>query len=232
MKNAKNQRQGFTLIELLTVISIILILAGILVPAVGAVRDTARKAAASSNARQIALAYNNFSQGGSRPRNITSGGSGSFEAGTSIENYAGILARFGGLNSGEVWYIQSDPALSAQINAVSQIKTVVDDPNTWAVGESTNLTVDPVSWNAACNLPVSGDQSTMPLIWTRGISETASTWDTDSPWQGEGGHIAFLDAHVEFLEDLTDAMANSDGTGSGSSLDDAWPSAANVAVAD
>lgn len=44
---------GFTLIELLTVIAIIGILAAILIPVVGAVRESARGAACTSNIRQM-----------------------------------------------------------------------------------------------------------------------------------------------------------------------------------
>ena len=46
---------AFTLIELLTVIAIIGILAAIIVPVVGKVRETAAKAACASNLRQLAL---------------------------------------------------------------------------------------------------------------------------------------------------------------------------------
>jgi prepilin-type N-terminal cleavage/methylation domain-containing protein len=61
MLKRSSQHKGFTIIELLVVVSIIALLIGILLPAIGKARDTARTSQSMSNLRQIAVAQETYS---------------------------------------------------------------------------------------------------------------------------------------------------------------------------
>ena len=52
--------RGFTIVELLVVVSIIALLIGILLPAIGKARDKARTSTSISNLRQLAVAHNSY----------------------------------------------------------------------------------------------------------------------------------------------------------------------------
>jgi prepilin-type N-terminal cleavage/methylation domain-containing protein/prepilin-type processing-associated H-X9-DG protein len=54
------KRSGFTLVEVLVVIVILAVLMSLLLPAIGAVRGTARRTQCVNNLRQVALATTNF----------------------------------------------------------------------------------------------------------------------------------------------------------------------------
>jgi prepilin-type N-terminal cleavage/methylation domain-containing protein/prepilin-type processing-associated H-X9-DG protein len=91
-------RCGFTLIELLTVIAIIGILAAILIPVVGKVRETARTAQCSTNIRSVGVAAILF---GNDNRNATP-----------VSSDSGNL--FGQLG----WYLQLVPYLGGNLSSV------------------------------------------------------------------------------------------------------------------
>lgn len=201
MQKQHTPRSGFTLIELLTVIAIIGILAAILIPAVGKVREVANKSKSSSNMRSIALSYATYSTSGGRVKTLTQARLDA-DTGVTLSEVAGVaqfLAKNADLTDASIWMIGSDPLVaeySAQLPAIVGYR---DSDNAFQTADLWVQSV-PVGYDYALGVGGNDPTSTTPLLWTRALT-TAGTWPNTSPW-GLGGHIAFLDGHVQFYTEL------------------------------
>lgn len=248
-------RAGFTLIELLTVIAIIGILAAILIPTVGRVRETARRTADASNIRQITqacLIFSNQFNGrlpGTRQTAVDENGDidlvtpGNEVEDVTIYQFAAALARHGGLNDATLWVSASD---EAALTANRPLTTVLEStaPDSAYQDNFNGATQAVLSFMAVSGL-TTNRPSTTPVVFTRGLNggTTVGEWAAvDAPptaaggvYGTDGGHIAFLGGNVQFYQNLTSSGARLsavNGAQTSDILQTLLPTEAVIGVAD
>ncbi len=195
-----NKRKGFTLVELIAVIAIIGVLAALLFPTVTGIQNRAKRTQASSNLRQVTLAYLNFSNSGGTTRKMTTANT------SDIYTWAARVARYGGMNDATVYFVSGDPAH----DTLPAIPSVILEDVSNLTSVSPDFNGSPMSYATARNLPSSAPASTTPIIWTRGL-QSSGDWGEDSPFSGKVGHIGFLDGHVSQYDTLRDEEGGTSG---------------------
>ncbi len=188
------RRLGLTLIELVSVIAIIVILASIIIPTASTVLQSARRAKAANQLRQIALsAAQLLQENPGALANLSTKEAHAFPA---------RLAYLTGMNQASLYFIEEDPALSQEELAW----VILDNPN-----DPASLNKDfkkaALSFAFSSKIAPNALASTTPIAWTRGLRPDG-TWDpSTSPYGGQGGHIAFLDGHVKWYKKLDSASS-------------------------
>jgi prepilin-type N-terminal cleavage/methylation domain-containing protein len=202
LASRRSRHTGFTLIELLTVIAIIGILAALIFPTVGKVRETAQRTVDANNLREIVKGATIYAADNNdrlpdpaaiiaqSPQPV-SGGQGPFL-------WAGILAQRGILTDPTFYFAKNDPQFSGVY------PTAIVSPNNRAALDPSFVTNRVLSFEFVGGLRMSSPPST-PVAFTRGLLSTG-LWSADNgTYKDVGGHIAFLGGNIQFYPNVTEA---------------------------
>lgn len=171
----------------------------------------AKRSVDSSNLRQIGQASLIFA----------SDSGGRFPVATTIHEHAAQLALKGGLNDPHIWlHYDAHEKLNTNVSLIWDRKAERIEPDfaritpSFAVVSGLTDTI----------------KSTTPLAWTRGLLPSGK-WSVESPYFGDGGHIAFVGGNVSFFRDLSEGggqLHRFDGKGMTADIREALPPEARI----
>ena len=202
---------AFTLIELLVVIGIILVLAGIMFPALSKARESGRAIKCASNLRQLQMAVMNYANGGSVPAALST---------VSGPNTSGQYSENKGWVAWQTWAPQKNPGSYAQTGAAGiycitngllydcarsqdiymcpTLKVSAKTYMNYTRGYSMNVNASGASvytTQNATTLVLFGDDSgcTSPTADSAFVTNEVNRIHSG----GKKGHVVFLDGHIE-----------------------------------
>lgn len=168
---AGNRRLGFTLLELLVVIGIILLLMGILFPALTAAKETARKTKARADVRQLDIAF--------KAVIADYRGLGPFSSGNQ-KITAGTVGLLSGGNDKGIIYMEFDQSSTNSAGFA--------DP--WCNRKNPSTTPDSLYWVAldvaGSGVTPAGAAGSLPrqvAAWSAGPDKQSGTSDDVRSWQ-------------------------------------------------
>lgn len=193
---ARRTEAGFTLIELLTVIAIIGILAALIFPTVGKVRETAQRTVDANNLREIVKAAQIYAADNNDRLPDPTALAAQISGGNGAHLFAGVLAQRGILTDPAFYFAKNDPVFNGVY------PTAIIEPGTRNV-LSTDFASRDLSFEFVGGLRMSDGPST-PVAFTRGLLATGF-WDaTKGVYRETGGHIAFLGGNVQFYPNTSE----------------------------
>lgn len=212
MHTSRPAQSGFTLIELLTVIAIIGILAAIIIPTVGKVRENAQRAVDANNLREIVKAAMIYAADNNDRLPDPQALATAFPDAAPVFRFPATLARNGILTDPTFYFAKNDAHFNGTYPAT------ILDPD---VAQRNRLAADftegrVLAWEFVGGLKT-GDPASTPVAYTRGLTADG-TWNPDTGVYGEtGGYIAFLGGNVTFYPSAAGKLASNN---SGRPVDD------------
>jgi len=198
----RTSHAAFTLIELLTVIAIIGILAAIVIPTVGTVREKAQRAVDANSIREILKAaqiYAGENQDRLPDPQPTSIPNTVLNAPQLAWKWPGILAKNNILTDPTFYFAKNDPAFNGTY------PTFIIQPSAARNTLHTTFTQGrSPSWEFVGGVKMS-DSARTPVIYTRGLQANGTWSATSGVYKDTGGYIAFLGGNVAFYNNVQGA---------------------------
>ncbi len=197
--SARKVTAGFTLIELLTVIAIIGILAAIIIPTVGTVREKAQRAVDGNNIREILKAAQIYAGDNQDrlpdPFNISNAVLNSPQL---AWKWPGILAKNNILTDPNFYFAKNDTAFDSN----TPLQFIITPSTARNTLHPSFTNARSPSWEFVGGVKMS-DAATTPVLYTRGLQANGTWSPTSGVYRDTGGFIAFLGGNISFYPNVS-----------------------------